>query len=83
MGRATREAVRKAVALISGVLACDGAPTRVCPHCGATVSAEARYCPQCGKKLPPVTEVPRCPKCDAPLPPGAKYCPHCGAKIER
>jgi ribosomal protein L40E len=60
------------------------AADRICPKCGAKVSADAKFCTQCGAKMPPPAPVAltNCPKCGAKLQPGAKFCTECGAKIE-
>ncbi|GKV64537.1 MULTISPECIES: SPFH domain-containing protein [unclassified Sporosarcina] len=52
------------------------APTKSCPHCQATLNADAKFCGQCGKSAE--TEKVPCISCQAPLPKDAKFCSICG-----
>lgn len=58
-----------------------GGPT--CPHCGASVSADARFCRTCGREIAlpkgPVGDGrPRCPHCGQEVSAGARFCRTCG-----
>ncbi len=57
----------------------SAAPQRVCPACGASVSAKAKFCPECGKST--AEETAKCPSCGESVKKTAKFCPNCGAKL--
>jgi len=54
-----------------------------CPHCGATVVAEAAFCQTCGGQLAEAKPVPVrfCVHCGAQLREGAQFCPKCGQTV--
>ncbi len=52
--------------------------TAQCPHCQATISANAKFCGECGKSVQK-EQVP-CVNCQAMLNKDAKFCGECGAK---
>ncbi len=54
-------------------------PTKVCPHCGKSIDADAKFCPYCGQP----TDVPLgpCPYCGEMVAADAKFCPHCGRQL--
>ncbi|WP_342537403.1 SPFH domain-containing protein [Sporosarcina sp. FSL K6-3508] len=51
--------------------------TKSCPHCQATINADAKFCGQCGKSVE--TEKVSCVKCEAQIPKNAKFCNECGS----
>jgi membrane protease subunit (stomatin/prohibitin family) len=56
-----------------------GAATVVCPHCGATIPANAKFCPECGKPVASASKV--CPRCGTENPANAKFCTNCGTQL--
>ncbi|PID03513.1 hypothetical protein CSV67_02400 [Sporosarcina sp. P2] len=50
--------------------------TKSCPHCQATINADAKFCGQCGKSVE--TDKVPCVKCETMIPKDAKFCSHCG-----
>lgn len=48
LGQAMAESIRETV---SEPARLENEGTRVCPHCQATVPADARFCPNCGERL--------------------------------
>ncbi|PIC96954.1 hypothetical protein CSV69_05450 [Sporosarcina sp. P26b] len=52
------------------------AATKSCPHCQATINADAKFCGQCGKSVE--TDKVPCIKCEVMIPKDAKYCSVCG-----
>ncbi|WP_153732888.1 SPFH domain-containing protein [Sporosarcina obsidiansis] len=52
--------------------------TKSCPHCQATIHADAKFCGQCGKSVE--TEKAPCINCDAQIPKDAKFCSVCGTE---
>ncbi|PIC72181.1 hypothetical protein CSV77_02945 [Sporosarcina sp. P16b] len=50
--------------------------TKSCPHCQATINADAKFCGQCGKSIE--TDKVPCVKCETMIPKDAKFCSHCG-----
>ncbi|WP_313235871.1 SPFH domain-containing protein [Sporosarcina ureae] len=52
------------------------AATKSCPHCQATINADAKFCGQCGKSVE--TDKIPCIKCETMIPKDAKFCSSCG-----
>ena len=52
------------------------AATKTCPHCQATINADAKFCGQCGKSVE--TDKVPCIQCEAMIPKDAKFCNVCG-----
>ncbi|ARF15921.1 SPFH domain-containing protein [Sporosarcina ureae] len=52
------------------------AATKSCPHCQATINANAKFCGQCGKSVE--TDKVPCIKCETLIPKDAKFCSSCG-----
>lgn len=52
------------------------AATTSCPHCQATINADAKFCGQCGKSVE--TDKVPCVKCETMIPKDAKFCSVCG-----
>ncbi|PIC84847.1 SPFH domain-containing protein [Sporosarcina sp. P1] len=52
------------------------AATKSCPHCQATINADAKFCGQCGKSVE--TDKVPCVKCETMIPKDAKFCSVCG-----
>ncbi|PID23041.1 hypothetical protein CSV61_00870 [Sporosarcina sp. P3] len=52
------------------------AATKSCPHCQATINADAKFCGQCGKSVE--TDKVPCIKCETLIPKDAKFCSSCG-----
>ncbi|PIC59198.1 hypothetical protein CSV80_01340 [Sporosarcina sp. P12(2017)] len=52
------------------------ASTKSCPHCQATINADAKFCGQCGKSVE--TDKVPCVKCETMIPKDAKFCSSCG-----
>lgn len=52
------------------------AATKACPHCQATINADAKFCGQCGKSVK--TDRVPCIKCETMIPKDAKFCNVCG-----
>ncbi len=50
--------------------------TKTCPHCQATINADAKFCGQCGKSTE--TDKVPCIKCETLIPKDAKFCNVCG-----
>ena len=51
---------------------------KVCPKCGASISARAKFCSECGEKVPAKAF---CPECGAEVKKNAKFCSECGKKL--
>ncbi|MDE7389324.1 MAG: zinc ribbon domain-containing protein [Lachnospiraceae bacterium] len=63
---------------------------KVCPNCGAEVTANAAFCTACGSKVPepmpeplPNSLVGNCPNCGAAVNIGSAFCDSCGYTLSQ
>ena len=62
---------------------CQLKGVRLCPSCGAELSAGALFCTACGAWMPapPRPAGPVCPNCGAPVAPDTVFCTNCGVRM--